>query len=389
MREIERDRMSNLSLKFDRLPVWRGLQNIPGVLDAFPFSLSISSSGLIQQNTEESVLQKIHQAYSDSKYNFITSPPGLSLWGTRLGNDYIEYVESRVKNFKNSDILEIGAGTTYFAKYFLNERKVKNYTVVDPAISDQEISTVLQEVSTGLSVFKDYFTSEIFTKKFSSILSNNCLEHVHDPIRFMQDIKKVSQKDTDIILVFPDNEDQFLRGDLNAFLHEHISYFTKKSAENIFNNLGFDVLDSRSKLDCLYFHLRVSGEHTHKQTSSGVEILFSKLKERTSDVINRFDLILKNNQNKKIALHGACNGLNNLLYFSKTNNFDRINIFDGDEMKKGKYLPTCQNAIRHSEDPTYSEYDLVYIAAATFYDEIKKFLVQKHGIEENKIHAIF
>lgn len=80
-----------------------------------------------------------------------------------------------------------------------------------------------------------------------------------------------------------------------------------------------------------------------------------------------------------IAFHGATNGLNNFLFLSGLSDFDGFLLFDGDDNKTGKYLPTCRTSIRNAKDDSYKKVDRVFISAGTFFDEIKQSIMSEHA----------
>ena len=88
---------------------------------------------------------------------------------------------------------------------------------------------------------------------------------------------------------------------------------------------------------------------------------------------------------KTIAIHGSSNGLNNLFFLSDLEKYKNIKIFDNDSSKTGKYLPACSIPIKHSSDPNYKTTDIVFVAALSFYDEIKDFLISTHGLAVEQI----
>ena len=88
---------------------------------------------------------------------------------------------------------------------------------------------------------------------------------------------------------------------------------------------------------------------------------------------------------EKVVLHGACNGLNNLLYLTGLHEDSEFQVFDGDYAKVGRYMPTCKRPILHSGDQAYREADRVFVTSTTFYSEIRDFLHEKHGISPDRI----
>ena len=66
-----------------------------------------------------------------------------------------------------------------------------------------------------------------------------------------------------------------------------------------------------------------------------------------------------------------------------------IFVFDGDELKTGRFLPLCPNPVRHTNDPEYRSFSKVYVSTYTFFEEIKKTLIVQHGFEEDQISLLF
>lgn len=92
---------------------------------------------------------------------------------------------------------------------------------------------------------------------------------------------------------------------------------------------------------------------------------------------------------KKVALHGANNGLEIALDLAGVKQWETIVIYDGDEAKTGKYLGDCPTPIRHASDPSYAEVDTVLVAATSFYREIRESIVERHGLDPRKIEPLF
>jgi hypothetical protein len=92
---------------------------------------------------------------------------------------------------------------------------------------------------------------------------------------------------------------------------------------------------------------------------------------------------------KKVAFHGANNGLNNIIALADLPDTSLMWIFDGDESKTGKYIPSCMNPIRHSSDPYYSQMNEVFISATTYFQEIRQYLVTHHNFDISHIHPLF
>lgn len=369
-------------LALDLLPIWRGVQKKPEY-EVAPFSLSVDENGYIYQSTDSHVVAKLERAYSDVNYQFITQPPGGSAWSNRIGKTYISYLTDAIGDLTQKSILEIGAGSLFIAQYITDAYKTSHYLVVDPAVKE------IPPKATAIEVRKEYFHADRIHGDFDLIMSFNTLEHIVEPKRFLQDVTQVLAPGGNVLLVFPEVSAQFARGDLNSILHEHVNYFTKHSAIHLFEESGFTVSQCDVFEEMLYVLMKVDQGNVRRgrRDSDTLVSLVSRKVSRNlkiaSGAINR-DLRV----GKKVAFHGACNGLNNFIYLSGLQVSPNLYVFDSDESKENHYAPTLKTPIRIATDPSYKGIDMVYVAAMTYFDEIKQFLTNTHDFSPNQIRPL-
>ena len=363
-------------------PIWKGaLDNAPENVTPHNFSIDQNSNGLIQQTKENKIIKNIVEGYSLDEYNFITSPPGFSDWATKIGEQYKYYINEHVKSFKNLDILEVGGGSDFFGIEAVNNG-ANSYTIIDPAMDKSD--------SKKIRIIKDYFGEQTtFNKQFDLILSLNTIEHVPTPFDFMLGISKNLKSNGICILIYPDIKNQFLKGDFNALIHEHFNYFTLESSRMLFEKTGFKITNHFSSEDTFYFCLQNFKTTTNETNCNQTELL-DKTKIALDNNLKYFvERVKYATQKGKVGLHGCCAGLNNLIYLSSINDDRNIYLFDGDISKKGKYISSSKKNIKHTNHPEYSNMDFIFVAAMTFYDDIKRFAVQNSGIDENHILPIY
>jgi hypothetical protein len=241
-------------------------------------------------------------------------------------------------------------------------------------------------------VVREYFSQEHCRgQEFDLIISLNCLEHVDDPVAFLLDIRGIaSESDAKVVLVFPDIEQQFRNGDLNALLHEHLNYFTMNLATSLLERCGFRVLRADSDCDCLYLFLEAGGEPAITHDLAMDSILETAATRFGKSLRYAYDRICKHlSRSETVALHGATNGLNNALYLMGLHREAKLLVFDGDDIKAGKYLPANPNLIRSSRDPEYARVGSVLVASLTFFQEIREFLISQQGLEPLKVLTLF
>lgn len=375
-----------MNFLFNKLPFWKNVQDAPDCIEWLPFDLDWDS-GFIRQKNPQEILSIIHKNYNNAEYNFISQPPGRSNWANRIGDEKIDFIKKINKSLKDKVVLEIGAGSLYIAERLIKEFDVAEYIVIDPAIRETSNNP-------KISVRKEYFDRTTYIdKKIDLVISLSCLEHVLDPVEYLLSIRKILKSpDGALVLVFPDIEDQFIRGDFNAILHEHVNYFTKDTAIQLFIKNGFKILLCDEKPDVLKMILEVGdSSFSHPFIRKNYDKFYEKS-------INQFKInqqriknyLLHSMQTKtKVAFHGANNGLNTVIALSDLEDTSNIWIFDGDETKTGKFLPSCVNPIMNSKDPFYKSMNNVIVSATSFYDEIREFLIQYQKFESASVKALF
>lgn len=375
-------------VSFNQLPIWHGILEKYKAPVLAPFAVSVGECGIIKQDFKNI---KHFTAYESSDYSWITPPPGSSNWANHLGDMYFEFVANKLqvhlsnKGISTIRILEIGAGSTHIAEKICSKFNVQEYTIVDPGIRDTAKNTKIK-------IVKSYFDKNIKLEgAFDFCISLNALEHVLDPKDFLDTLHLYLTEKGSGAFVFPNVFHQFARGDLNAILHEHISYFTENSIRASFEASKLKILELSNKEDTAY----VWFENTHMKTSSHFSAAVEK--DFLKEVASKFDSNLNYfksevvpliDNGKKVVFYGATNGLNNLLVMSGLHLKNCFSVVDSDEFKHGKYISGSQSPILSPSEITNEKVDVIFISALTFYEPIKKYLIEERGFEEEKIKRV-
>jgi SAM-dependent methyltransferase len=306
-------------------------------------------------------------------------PPGASEWANSLGESYVGAVISVIRNDSPRNILEIGGGSAWIASRLRERYSTASYVLVDPSVRDS---------AAGVEVVLDYFpSSQLADRSFDLVLGFNVLEHVPDPLSFLRSIRRQLSANGRVILVYPDCERQLLRGDLNVLIHEHLSYFTEESSRWLATAAGFNVLSLHSENDAFTVVLEAGSSHAegHPQLNEFKLIktsaeAFQNLLTNISDVIRQH---LDNGH--YVGFHGATAGLNTFLFLTCLGDHPNVRLYDGDVSKVGSYLPACSSPIMSSIDGSYAENSLLVISAMSFYEQIRKFAVEKAGFDSLRL----
>ncbi len=368
-------------LDFASLPLWRGIQAQPSVAEAPPFRLCWDDRGFLRQSTEPEVREAVLAAYASDHYRFITPLPGESAWANRLGDHKVEAACDFLGPLDGLKVLEIGAGSRYVADRLLGRFEIDEYVAIDPAIRC--------ETSAGrLSLLRDYYPSpRLAGRTFDVVLCFSCLEHVADPVDFLEQVNRSLAEDGRAFLTFPDVERQFRAGDLNVLLHEHMSYLDSQSVARLAALAGLTPTRQGSENDLFAY---VLGKDAPAPAGPNLSPLRGLLDTFGDSLAQSLEAVSRSLwRGERVAFHGANNGLNIFLHLAEIATWERIFVFDGDASKAGKYLPACPNPISTATDPAYREVDRVFVAATSFFDEIKAQLVADGVVPPDRISPLF
>lgn len=366
------------TMKFKAIPFWEGTQTAPGVRRFLPFELNSKLNHPLRQVTSEEMIDSVVSAYQASDYTFITPPPGASQWADSLGEAYFGVVKKVIGTGTAKTVLEIGGGSTWIARRLLMDYHPVSYVLVDPSVRD---------TAEGVDVVHDYFpTPQLLGRQFDLVLGFNVLEHVPDPLSFLCSIRKQLTSDGKAALVFPDCERQLLQGDLNVFVHEHINYFTEASSRKLVSEAGFNVIDFLRENDAFTLILGIDRAAEAEHALNELELIRSSSYAFQNLLINVTEN-LKGYLNKggAVGFHGATPGLNTFFFITGLGNHPNVFLYDADLSKEGRYLPACKKCIMSPEDQSYSKNSVLVVSAITFFEQIRRFAIEKARFSESQI----
>ena len=265
--------------------------------------------------------------------------------------DYVDSMTERLSLDQNSKVIEIASNDGYLLQFF----KEKNI----PCLGIEPTSnTAAVAREKGIEVIGDFFGSSLANtlEKSDLILGKNVLAHVPDINDFVKGLKIALKSSGTATMEFPHlmnliNENQF-----DTIYHEHFSYLSFYSVQQIFENQGLKLYDVE-KYPTHGGSIRIYA--THKdfpiKVSKNVENLLSEersfglidleiyqgFQEKTDKVKNELlnFLLQAKKDNKTVAAYGAAAKGNTLLNYAGVKS-DLVNfVVDMSPYKQGKYLP--------------------------------------------------
>lgn len=374
------------SLEIPALPLWRGLAREPGVRDALPFRLTWDPRGFLVQQPSPALRRKLVEAYADPGYGFITAPPGMGAWANRLGDMLIDCVRRLIGDLSGLRVLEIGAGTTYVAQRLIEEFAVRDYVIVDPAVRD------LRSAAADLPrLVPDFFpTPKLSGETFDLVISFNCLEHVDDAVDWLGSIvASLAGPEARVLLTCPDISRQFAIGDINALLHEHLIYLDDRGLANLMASAGL-ALDALESAEDMFTLLARPGDKEREEPARPDNGLLEQARKTFSDDLQAVCRTIRAQSaaGRRLAFHGANNGLNSLLYLAELPPAASPIVIDLDPQKEGLYLPACPVPVRRPSREAYQGAEVIYVSAVSFFDEIRQSIVTEHGVAAEQVRKL-
>lgn len=362
------------------IPFWRGAQCSPKQ-QCEPFAFERDETGLIRQKISDAANQAIN-SYAQDDYHFQTSPPGSSDWGNRLAELSLQGVRTLCGDISGLDALEVGGGTLYNAKFMIEQMHARSVTLVDPAVH-------AGSPSAQIHIHRDYLTENTdLGRTFDVIISLNALEHVIDPAGFLRAIRRHLSDDGVVFLKMPECENSFWQGDLGLCVHEHISYFTPDSLDNLLLRSGLERSAEANYMGALQIVARKAEPVPDLICTTTADLLarFQATSQANIDFLRTF---AQQHSGERVAFIGASAGLANALSLSNVAAEMDVEVYDSDTLKVGLYLPGLKDPILHTGDERLERHKWIFVAPINFFSEIVEGLRARPNLRAASIFPVF
>jgi len=302
-------------------------------------------------------------------------------------NEFAQYLFSHL-NFGESNILEVGSNDGFLLEVIQN----CGHRVLGVDASDFMANFANEK---GIKTLKGIFgeSEELlmeifeFSNTYKIIIANNVLNHSNNPVNFIRCVKKLLSSDGIFVFEVPYWFETIKSLHFDQIYHEHVTYFTVKSARELLKVAGLEIVN----VEVVNYHggsLRITAAHTGSSESNLVENmiemerkegLFSVLRYEKyfSDISKLKDTFMNEvEKTKKSGMTlfgvGAAAKANTLLTFYNLNHTYLDFILDASKFKQGKITPVTKVPI-YSDSHVSDLNNLVGIVLAwNIGDEVKK-----------------
>ncbi len=269
---------------------------------------------------------------------------------------YTQMMTQRFELNAGSLVVEVASNDGYLLQYF----KEQGVPVlgVEPTSNTADVARK-KGVDTVVDFFGVRLAKQLVAegRKADVLLGNNVLAHVPDIVDFVGGMKILLKDQGVITMEFPHLMQLVDNNQFDTIYHEHFSYLSFYTVEQIFRSQGLVLFDVE-ELPTHGGSLRIYGRHAEdrsKPVGPRVKALLEKEEAKGMTSLGYYDnfqakalevkyaltefLIQQKKAGKKVAAYGAAAKGNTLLNYCGIKNDLLEFVVDANPNKQGKYLP--------------------------------------------------
>lgn len=370
------------SIRLDQLAFYWRMTDSPHagsvVPEFLPFEFGfIDDLQLIIQKRDPRVLDCLKKIYHEaSNVGYLQEGHALA---ESYGRDFIEFISRQAGLDSGKLVAEIGCG----GAYVLNELRKMGARVIgiDPSPVAVEQGRKLQ-----IEIVQDFYPTEKLTTRADYIIHYDVLEHVEDPVKFLQAHRRDLTDDGQIIFGVPDCSECIACGDISMVLHEHLNYFDHESLAATVARAGFEVMsvESSNYGGVLYCAARrIAVEHCDFGPA-GDSDKFESFVSKYESIVGRIeDYVSSLSPNPQNTL-GFYVPLRMLPYMAALNLETECRFFDDDPGIHHKYFDGYAIKVENMSDLIESPTSHVIVGSFSFGEKIK---AKIQGLVGNRIEV--
>lgn len=273
-------------------------------------------------------------------------------------------------------VVEIGCGEGLFLK--------RMALAGNHCIGFEPGPDALRAEAAGIECYAEYFQgSRIYDLDADAIICRHVIEHLADPLDFLEDIS-IASCEAGVFPLFlaevPCIEKALEQNRINDFLYEHVSNFTCNSIRVMFERAGFAVLDVRKR-----FNDEVVTIVARPRVNPGQDEVRSRAMQYRSNVdaqIARARVTLESwkDAGERVALWGGTGkgaALINMVGITR----DLVDcVIDSDERKVGGFVPGTGQRILPPQTLVDQPADRILICTNWRARDIEREIREVHGL---------
>jgi len=259
----------------------------------------------------------------------------------------------KLMGFAPKMAVEVGAG----AGIFLNAIDAKSKVAIEP--SDES-----KKIDSSIEVHNTYFSKDRFNFPAELVASRQVLEHIDEPLAFLNDIKESFKKDDKFYLYLevPNSEMTFNEGRFYDYYYEHCNYFTPESLIALSRELNMKVVNISSAMNSELISILLTTE------SEDSKILKAKIDNNLRSIKEKISSY--SDANKTMIAWGASGNGVQILNKLAINKEIIPYIIDSDLNKQGLYIPGTLQEIIDPDSAVELNPEVVFVFTQFHKEEI-------------------
>lgn len=270
-------------------------------------------------------------------------------------------------------IFEVGATTGY--NLSLYKKDGKKVFGIEPSAHNKELAKKKYDIEMYADTFQNYLKEKKEYDKYDLVFLSHILEHIINPMGFIEEVKKFSNKY--IFIDVPTFDYKFSDENFGMFSDEHVNYFTFESLQNLMYRAGFHLVNARIEfyLNCYVAAGTPAIMTLWEKNDENVEYEKRKIINNTLENVEKYikdsehtlnvikEKIDNIGENEKVAIWGAGNHTSRLLAMTNLKNKNIVRIYDSDLKKQGKEMLNIKISSFRTEDIQEGIVDKIIISS--------------------------
>ena len=302
------------------------------------------------------------------------------------------YVESMISRFeldKNSNVVEVAANDGYLLQ-FVKKAGISCYGI-EPTHSTAEAAR-----SKGIDIVEEFFGEDLACRllyegrQADLMVANNVLAHVPDINDFVKGFSVLLRSEGVVTFEFPHLLNLIEQNQFDTIYHEHYSYLSLTSVEQIFYSNGLHIFDVEeisthggslrifAQRDDVKKHNVADsvGKLLERENLLGVKTVdyYKSLQENAESIkVDLLNFLIKAKiDGKNIAAYGAAAKGNTILNYAGVRPDLISYVVDRNPAKQNKYMPGSRIPIVAEEVLMRDRPDYILILPWNLRDEVVK-----------------
>ena len=276
--------------------------------------------------------------------------PNLMYNRSQIWNKHLQGIAQRLRNRLPSapTIIEVGCGEGGFLKILAETFQAGTFIGFDP-------NSTGHAQHEGLHLYPELFIPEIHLKQFQPdlILSRHVLEHLMDPLAFIQNLALFSSYyglDPFLFFEVPCVDRLLEYGRLEDLYYEHNSHFTTRSFTTMLKRVdcNVDFIEKGYNSEVIYGLLQLEPMPLISETLEQTERFRALSRVAQSEIPKQFQNLIETGH-PVVLWGGTGKGAAFIHHFQLSPFSKKIRVVDSDHAKVGTFVPGTDLLIESSE----------------------------------------